>query len=189
MMSGAQDQMKKDAGLVRGIAKRILDPGIEISAGEELNGKVQRDLLDLAYRNNWANILVNLAAGGSLVVMLWLLGDLAPITVVWLMVVTVVCFVRFWGGYLYRMERENVSNLSDALLRKWRFRYQTGVVVTGLLWSMVGVIEIPTVHGESQFLTMIIIAGMAGGATGILAPVFWVGRIYLCALLLPPAVI
>ena len=47
----------------------VLDPGIEINTGEELAGKVQRDLLDLAYRNNWANILVNLAAGVSMVAM------------------------------------------------------------------------------------------------------------------------
>ncbi|CAM3504410.1 GGDEF domain-containing phosphodiesterase [Thalassospira profundimaris] len=189
MMSGAQDQMKKDAGLVRGIAKRILDPGIEMSTGEELNGKVQRDLLDLAYRNNWANILVNLAAGTSMVAMFWLRGDLRAETVIWLLAVTLICSIRLWGGYLYHLTRENSTELSSDLLRKWRFRYQIGVIVTGLLWSMVGAIEIPAVQGESQFLTMIIIAGMAGGATGILAPVFLVGRFYLCALLLPPAVI
>ncbi|WP_297020211.1 GGDEF domain-containing phosphodiesterase [Thalassospira sp.] len=181
--------MKKNAGLVRRIGKRVLDPGIEINTGEELAGKVQRDLLDLAYRNNWANILVNLAAGVSMVAMFWLRGDLRAETVIWLLVVTVICCVRLWGGYLYHLTRENSTELSSDLLRKWRFRYQIGVIVTGLLWSVVGAIEIPAVQGESQFLTMIIIAGMAGGATGILAPVFLVGRFYLCALLLPPAVI
>jgi diguanylate cyclase (GGDEF)-like protein len=181
--------VKKDAGLVRGIAKRILDPGIEMTVGEELNGKVQRDLLDLAYRNNWANILVNLAAGGSLVAMFWLLGDLTFGTVIWLVVVSIICCVRLWWGYLYRLQREHVSILSNDLLRRWRFRYQIGVALTGFLWSIVGVIEIPTVGAESQFLTMIILAGMAGGATGILAPVFWVGRLYIGFLLLPPALI
>ena len=181
--------MKKDAGLVRRIGKRVLDPGIGLKAGEGLTGKVQRDLLDLAYRNNWANILVNLASGGGLIVMFWLLGDLTSVTLIWLVVVTVICCVRLWGAYLYRLQRERVSILSDDLLRTWRFRYQAGVIFSGLLWSAIGLIEIPTVRGEGQFLTMIIIAGMAGGATGILAPVFLVGRIYLCSLLLPPAMI
>lgn len=181
--------MENNAGLVRRIGKRVLDPGIGLHADEELTGKVRRDLLDLAYRNNWANVLVNLAASASLVVMFWLRGDLSRGTVIWLLVVTVVCGFRLWGGYLYWLVRENFTELSDALLRKWRFRYQAGVIFTGLLWSVVGLTVIPTVRGESQFLTMIIIAGMAGGATGILAPVFLVGRLYLCALLLPPAVI
>ncbi|NIY76510.1 EAL domain-containing protein [Thalassospira sp. HF15] len=182
--------MENNAGLVGRIGKRLWDPGIGgMPVGRELTGKVQRDLLDLAYRNNWANNLVNLAAGASLVAMFWLRGDLVSGNVIWLAVVGIVSCIRLWSGYLYRLLRENISELPDALLRKWRFRYQTAVIFTGLLWSVLGLMQIPTVQGESQFLTMIILAGMAGGATGILAPVFLVGRIYLCALLLPPAVI
>lgn len=181
--------MEKHTSLVRRIASRFIDPRIALKAGDELTGKVRCDLLDLAYRNNWANILVNLAAAGGLVAVLWLQGDLVELTVWWAVIVTVLCAIRLWGGYLFRRARKAVSELDPSDFKKWHQRYVVGVLSAGFLWSVIGILEIPTVRGESQFMTLIIIAGLAGGATGILAPVFLVGRIYLIALLFPPAVI
>ena len=181
--------MEKHASLVRKIASRFVDPQIAIKVGDELTGKVRRDLLDLAYRNNWANILVNLAAASGLVAILWLQGDLVWVTAWWAILVTILCAIRLWGGYLFARARASVAELDADAYRLWHGRYVVGVLIAGFLWSMIGVFEIPTVRGESQFMTLIIIAGLAGGATGILAPVFLVGRIYLVALLFPPAVI
>ncbi|MEQ8287844.1 EAL domain-containing protein [Thalassospira sp.] len=189
MDSEAKDQMESYASLVRKIGSRFIDPKIALMTGEDLIGKVQRDLLDLAYRNNWANILVNLAASAGLILMFWAQEDLSASTAVWFAVVVILCVVRLWGSYLYRRARMGISELRTDDFLRWHFRYVTGVLAGAFLWSAIGILEIPTVRGESQFLTMIIFAGLAGGATGILAPVFLVGRIYLVALLVPPTVI
>ncbi|MBN8198350.1 putative bifunctional diguanylate cyclase/phosphodiesterase [Thalassospira povalilytica] len=181
--------MEKCAGLVKKIASRFVDPQIALQAGDEITGKVRRDLLDLAYRNNWANILVNLAAAGGLVIILGLLGDLVAITVWWSVILAVLCAVRLWGGYLYHRERAKVAELDADAFHIWQRRYALGVLSAAILWAVIGIIEIPIVRGESQFMTLIMFAGLAGGATGILAPIFLVGRLYLTALLFPPVII
>jgi len=92
--------MERQASLVRKIGSRFVDPEIALLAGEELTGKVQRDLLDLAYRNNWANILVNLSVGAGLLLMFWAQNDLSASLMIWYAVVTVLCVVRLWNKYL-----------------------------------------------------------------------------------------
>ncbi len=181
--------MERQTSLVRKIGSRFVDPEIALLAGEELTGKVQRDLLDLAYRNNWANILVNLSVGAGFLLMFWAQNDLSAHLVIWYAVVMVVCAVRLWGNYLYQRARMGISALQADVFQHWHFRYVVGVLAGGFLWSVICVIEIPIVRGESQFSIMIIIAGLAGGATGILASMLLVGRIYLIALLVPPVVI
>ncbi|MBX2832885.1 MAG: EAL domain-containing protein [Rhodospirillales bacterium] len=180
--------MERQASLVRKIGSRFVDPEIALLAGEELTGKVRRDLLDLAYRNNWANILVNLSVGGGFILVFWAQDNLSAALMIWYAVVTVLCVVRLWGNYLYRRARMGISELQADDFQRWHFRYVIGVLTAGFLWSVVCIVQIPIVQGESQFLTMIIIAGLAGGAAGILAPMLLVGRIYLIALLVPPAV-
>lgn len=181
--------MEKQASLVMEIGRRFVDPKIRLKPSGELTEKVRRDLLDLAYRNSWANILVNFAAGAGLTTMFWLQDDLHPATMWWFVTLFVICVVRLWGGYLFHTQRQAKLDLEADAFRVWHQRYVVGVLTAGFMWSVIGIIEIPTVRGESQFMTLIIIAGLAGGATGILAPVFVVGRMYLIALLFPPAVI
>jgi diguanylate cyclase (GGDEF)-like protein len=181
--------MQEKVGLIRKIARRIAYPSIAMSADKEQIGKVKRDLLDLSYRGIWANILVNFAAGSSIIAVLWLAGELFTATMVWYGVLVGVCLIRFWSGYLYQIARDSTTELKDSDFQNWQFRYRLGVLVTGILWSIIGILEIPTVSGPSQFTTMIIIAGMAGGATGVLAPLYLVGRLYLIALLLPAAIV
>ncbi|MCC9624520.1 EAL domain-containing protein [Thalassospira sp. MA62] len=181
--------MHKPISLVRDIATRLTDPGIAETVTPELRGKVERDLLDLAYHNNWANIVVNLAAGIGLLTLFWLQGELVTATVVWLIILTFLCFLRLWGIYVYHRMRKVDQRLSDDNFRRWYGFYVAGVLSAGFLWACIGLFEIPSVEGESQFLTLIILAGLAGGATGILAPIFIVGRIYLTALLLPASIV
>lgn len=182
--------MENNANLVSRIGKRVLGPGIGgAQISDELIGRVQRDLLDLAYSNNWANVLVNLAASASLVGALWVLGALNLMNVIWLLVVAMVCVVRLWGGYLFHRARAVVDEMKDEEFRRWRLCYRMSAISNALMWSVIALLEIPTENNETQFLTMIVLAGMAGGATGILAPGFLVGRVYLVCLILPPAII
>ncbi|MEQ9566584.1 MAG: hypothetical protein RLN85_12385, partial [Pseudomonadales bacterium] len=122
MDSEAKDQMESYASLVRKIGSRFIDPKIALMTGEDLIGKVQRDLLDLAYRNNWANILVNLAASAGLILMFWAQEDLSASTAVWFAVVVILCVVRLWGSYLYRRARMGISELRTDDFLRWHFR-------------------------------------------------------------------
>ena len=175
--------------LVKKYFWRFIGPNIGQQADENLTGKVRRDLLDLAYRNSWANILVNLSAGAGLLLMFWLRDELVLSTVIWFASVCVVCAVRIWDGFLFRRKRRSVENLDPDEYRIWRHRYAAGVFIAVMLWAVLAVLKIPVVSGDSESLTLIVYAGLAGGATGIFAPIFFVGRVYLLILLGPPIVL
>ena len=180
---------QKATSLVKRFAKRFVDPDVGHEADKDLIGKVRRDQLDLAYRNSWANILVNLAAGAGLLVMFWVQGEVVLNTLLWFAAVLAVCLVRLWSGFRYYKLRQKTPELDDRDYKHWYQEYVAGVLIAVVLWAVIGVLQIPNVRSESQFLTLIIFSGLAGGATGILAPIFIVGRVYLVILLLPPAIL
>ncbi|OSQ47056.1 putative bifunctional diguanylate cyclase/phosphodiesterase [Thalassospira alkalitolerans] len=168
------------------IVKRLLfDPGHGHEAVPELQRKVRADLLDLAYRNNWSNILVNLAAGSCLAGALWLQGEFSYFTTIWISAIVAITVIRLWGGYRYRVKRRLSATLDDHEFRKWLLGYACGVCLAGSFWALLSLFDLPNFGIESRFLTLMILAGLSGGATGILAPIFRVGRFYLAVLLLP----
>ena len=69
------------------LKRLLLEPGHGTEAGPKLQKKVRADLLDLAYRNNWANVLVNLSAGSGLVGTLWFQSELSFGMTVWICVI------------------------------------------------------------------------------------------------------
>lgn len=180
---------QKAISLVKKLTWRFIDPDVGQQADADLIGKVRRDLLDLAYRNNWANILVNLAAGAGLLLMFWLQDELTGSSIIWFFSICLVCAVRFWSGLLFLKKRQSVENLEHHEYLSWRHRYAAGVFVAVILWAVLGILKIPVIGADSLSLTLITFAGLAGGATGIFAPIFFVGRVYLLILLVPPIIL
>ena len=171
------------------LKRLLLEPGHGTEAGPKLQKKVRADLLDLAYRNNWANVLVNLSAGSGLVGTLWFQSELSFGMTVWICVIFATTVIRLFIGYRYHVERRLVSAFDDAEFHRWFMRYACGVCSGAILWALASIFDLPTQSNESRFVTLIILAGLAGGATGILAPVFRVGRFYLLMLLLPACIV
>ena len=97
---------QKATSLVKRFAKRFVDPDVGHEADKDLIGKVRRDQLDLAYRNSWANILVNLAAGAGLLVMFWVQGEVVLNTLLWPCVLCV--YGRVSGTIRYVRKRLNL---------------------------------------------------------------------------------
>jgi diguanylate cyclase (GGDEF)-like protein len=177
------------ARMAKTLKRLLLEPGHGNEAGPTLQKKVGGDLLDLAYRNNWANVLVNLAAGSGLAGTLWFQGELSFGMSVWVAVIIVTTAIRLFGGYRYHAERRLVSAFDDTDFHKWLVRYALGVCSGATLWALAAIFDLPGQSNESRFVMLIILAGLAGGATGILAPVFRVGRFYLVMLLLPACIV
>ena len=77
------------------LKRLLLEPGHGTEAGP--------DLLDLAYRNNWANVLVNLSAGSGLVGTLWFQSELSFGMTVWICVIFATTVIRLFIGYRYHV--------------------------------------------------------------------------------------
>ena len=63
-----------------------------------------------------------------------------------------------------------------------------GLVLTAVFWIIALEMSIG-VNDETKFMVIVIIAALAGGATGVAAPLRVAGRAYICTLLLPSAVV
>lgn len=61
----------------------------------------------------------------------------------------------------------------------------TGLIGSALLWSLNAVVGLPHYSANEKFSVMIIISALAGGATGTLASMRSVGKLYIASLLLP----
>jgi len=60
-----------------------------------------------------------------------------------------------------------------------------GLISSALMWSLNAVIGLPHYSANEKFSVMIIISALAGGATGTLASMRIVGKLYIASLLLP----
>lgn len=91
------------------------------------------------------------------------------------------------------VESETGGTLQDSaaredFIRKWRQMYLLGLVVAGSFWILI--LERSIAAGSSaKYFACIVIAAMAGGATGLCAPMKNEGRIYITTLLIPSALV
>lgn len=59
-----------------------------------------------------------------------------------------------------------------------------GFVLAALLWAALAVLGLPHMQADGQFTVVVTISALAGGATGVLAPMRRIGRAYILILLL-----
>ncbi len=101
----------------------------------------------------------------------------------WVGAALLLCVLR------YALERYCLRDLQQHPQRsvpRWqRILLATGLVSSALMWSLNAVIGLPHYSANEKFSVMIIISALAGGATGTLASMRIVGKLYIAALLLP----
>lgn len=139
--------------------------------------------LRLAYRNNIANILVNVAAASGIMILfnatmhesLWLWYASVLLLSAGRIVTTLV--------FLKRQRNEHVP----APRPIWTALYAAGLLIAGLLWASLSLFQLPTWPPVQTYMVLVIISALAGGATGILAPMKTIGRIYIGLLIIPPS--
>jgi len=140
-------------------------------------------LLRQAMANSRASLLVTLSASAGLA---WDIGtDETPWTYAWLGAVVALSVLR-WVldlGLRWRLNR-GAEVQAQTLLRL----HCAGLLGAGLLWSWMGWFGLAGQASEGQYKILIILSAMAGGATGVLAPLRRTGPVFIAMMLLPACV-
>lgn len=140
-------------------------------------------LLVHAYENQLASVLVNLAAAAGVVVVVGNRTERWPWS--WLGVVGLVSVVRLLSGARFwrAFEADAVPSGEDRI--RWQWTYEIGLSAGGSLWAYLTWTRLSKLPLEQQFVVIVVVSALAGGATGVLAPLLRVGRLYIGLLLLP----
>lgn len=145
---------------------------------------MDRRLIELAYRNMPAMLGVTLLASlGAAMVLAdqghgWSWG--------WLGAVAGITLLRHAGWIRYRRAGEAAVS-SPGAVRRWRRAYGLGLAASATTWAVACVLVTRDVS-MSQYTMIIIASALAGGGTGIVAPMLSEGRLYIALMLLPGSI-
>lgn len=151
------------------------------------NLSIELQLLSLAYKNLPAMLIVNITAtlGAGYV----LHADGVNYISYWVSAVLFLSLLRFvsWIGFTRFLALDQIDNFKN--LQWWKTGFAAGLFSAAILWVAVVFIAFDLAHYNSKFTLIIIISALAGGATGITAPLKYIGRIYITLLLFPTSII
>ena len=139
---------------------------------------IRKALIDSAYSHGKGGAVMTVLALLGVAWVHWLSTDEA-ISPPWAAAMGLTTFARgvsiFWiEGRAPEMPRTR---------KEWWF--VGPLVLTSLLWAALPVLVFPTASEGERYAIAVIVAGMAGGAATVLAPLKWGGRFYLACLLMP----
>jgi signal transduction histidine kinase/ActR/RegA family two-component response regulator len=106
-----------------------------------------------------------------------------PFRLVWLAVVLTLLAARLvtdrlLGGALRgRFLADHLSLLAQV--------HSLGLILSAGLWALLACVRIPLDSVDARYVLIIVLSALAGGATGVLSPLKWTGRIYVSLILLP----
>lgn len=155
-------------------------------AATERAERLAGELLQLAYRNNRSSVLVNLAATFGIAAEFSGAGRVWP----WLWFGAVLCIslIRLALDVRFARQFGVGSVLPPAQRRRWQRAYETGLVAGAMMWVLLVWTQLEGQNMEGQFVLLIVVSALAGGATGVLAPLRGVGRIYIGLMLVPACI-
>lgn len=145
--------------------------------------RIRSELLRLAFSNNSANLLVNGLASISVLVFfdlknLWLW--------IWLLLVVAISMAR-WALAMAFSKHCNDGVLTEQNRLYWQRLFGGGLLLGALMWV---VLVWTTINGSSlveRYDVFIVVSALAAGATGVLAPLLNMGRVYIGLMLVPPS--
>ncbi|MBP2551512.1 diguanylate cyclase (GGDEF)-like protein [Neorhizobium galegae] len=142
-------------------------------------------LVRLAFRNNFANITVNLAAGFGFVLIIWPSEEMSESFLAqWLVALSVLSLARLTHSFFVIKRLRDEPDITQAQLRPHLFLYAAGLLTAAGLWGIITASTVLAGHEESRHAALVIIPALAAGATGILASQRVIGRIYISVMLL-----
>lgn len=146
-------------------------------------------LVRLAFRNNFANISVNLAAGCCLVLIIWPSerGNLRFLAG-WLTALLALSLVRLAHSAWVMRRLQAEPDITQERLRPHVVLYGTGLLLAASLWGVMTASAVLDGNYEGRHAALVIISALAAGATGILAAQRMIGRLYISAMLLQGSV-
>ena len=143
-------------------------------------------LLRVSQKNTVATITVQIAAAAS---MMFLAGPGSRAWyAIWLAVVLLVCAARLVVDRVLTVRLAQQPEPTFAALRPWTLAHCAGLVASGVGWAILAWMRLPLEDSQTQFVILIVLSALAGGAIGVLAPLKVTGRIYVTLLLVPACV-
>ncbi len=151
------------------------------------NLSIELQLLSLAYQNLPAMLIVNITAtlGAGYV----LHAENMPHVGYWVTAVIALSILRFatWIGFTKKFKRNQIINFKT--VRLWKTLFALGLFSAAVLWTAIVLTTFGAASYNSKFTLIIIISALAGGATGITAPLKYIGRLYITLLLFTTSII
>ena len=158
------------------------------NSGPEAEAHVQGALLQLAYKNNIANIGVNLVAGIGIAIELFTSGMEQTWVICWLSALLFLSAIRLTLNFFVSARKLEFCRETDQVRAQWRRYYALGLICGALLWGGLVLLIRDTASVEIQFSLLIIISALAAGAAGILAAQLLIGRMYIVLMLVQGSV-
>lgn len=138
-------------------------------------------LLDHASRNSRATIAVQAAAAIGVVVAAG--APLAHFYQPWLWLTLAVLGVRLavqrlLAAFLRQDSRADRLAVIGAI-------FSAGLIVSASLWAYLAFVRFPVDDERVRYVVIVVLSALAGGATGVLAPLRITGQLYISLILLP----
>ncbi|MEN3112538.1 putative bifunctional diguanylate cyclase/phosphodiesterase [Uliginosibacterium paludis] len=153
--------------------------------GAPITYTVQKELLRQAYRHQPGSIMVAIAAATGVSLLAHHAG--LPSIWIWFAFMAIMSLIRMFAHL--RFVRLGLMRCEDPVPDAWRIWIAVTQVASGVLWGLLAVVWSTQMHGEVRYATLIVLSALAGGATGVLAPLRTPARLFIGLVLLPPAVI
>jgi diguanylate cyclase len=143
-------------------------------------------LLKQALSNHRAGIMVNLlsALGFGTVAH----AELGAPALVWLGLMIASTLLRIYADRALGLALRAEAALPPGQARRALQAFHAGLLTGSGLWAVASVLGLPVLPATAQFTLMVILAALAGGASGVLAPLRSVGAIYILLLLVPASI-
>ncbi len=141
-----------------------------------------------AHGNFVPMLIVNVAASAAAT---WVMAPTQMMWVsIWFAFVVLLTPLRFLGWWRFRSalqdaEARSDSGPSEASVRNWLLSYRLGLYTAGASWALINFFGIQFADDHAKYTIIIIMSGLAGGATAVTAPQKTAGQIYISLLLLP----
>ena len=145
-------------------------------------------LLRVSQKNTVATVTVQVAAAAAASMMFLAGPGSRTWYAVWLALALGVCAARLRvdRALTRRLARQPEPTLAS--LRPWALAHCAGVAASGAGWAILAWMRLPQEDSQTQFVILIVLSALAGGAIGMLAPLRITGRIYVTLLLVPGCV-
>ncbi|MFJ4141182.1 putative bifunctional diguanylate cyclase/phosphodiesterase [Pseudomonas sp. NPDC089734] len=146
---------------------------------------LKAELLQYTLGSNLAGLFAQFVAAIGVVLLVKSVEATREWNWVWLSITVSVLGARL-ALHRYLVHEINTPRGKSAqwLDRAWLLQ-GAGLFATGLLWAILILVEFNTYSPVQQYLIIMVVSAMAGGASGILAPMRVMGPVYFALMMLP----
>jgi len=154
-----------------------VDIGNSMNKQKDFTLSINKELLDLAYKNLLAS---SIAVFVNTIVLVYLLWEVVnqKYLIIWLSSILLLTTLRYFFAYLYHKDKIHYS------IAHWNKIFLIGTLFAAMLWGVVPIVLFPD-SLEHQSMLIIIIVGMGAGATSSLASHLSATRLFLFVMLIP----